>query len=685
MSDPAVPPAPRDEARSRAVVTVTPNPSYRASTPFEGWGTSLVWFAHATGAYPDEVREELYARIFGPEGLDLTVARYNVGGGNASDVDDSYIRPGGDVPGWWRADLPGISSTYADRDTYRAAWDADDDASFDLDADPGQRWWLQKLAREGQITRWEAFSNSPPYFMTTSGYATGGFEASTDQLLTESVDQFTGYVLRVVEHLEDAHGIRFHTIDPMNEPNVEYWMTFVDEDGTLSCRGQEGAQLSPALQAAVVESLQRRLARPGTRTTAMISGPDETKPLLWVTDWDGWTPAARDAVGQLNVHTYETEGRTQVRDIAKATGKPLWMSEVDGHFGAGFDPEDVDHGLGMATRIVDDLRELEPSAWVFWQPLEDLYNMEVNDDKGWGSIFIDFDCDADGLSRRRKSDGDPGTPWRIVTNTKFDMSRNFTRYVRPGDVQVATDDTSSVTFVKPDGRSAVVVHVNDTGSAREVVLDLTRFASWSGASVTPVVTTGTCDTTNGHLVLAAQEPELVDELSGKVTVHVPARSVTTLLVEGVSGVAEGAGPPDGIPIVLQNLAHGTVLTTTSGAKAPYAAAPGSAVADEQHWTLTTVAGEGTHRRTVVVRDTAGAALAVDAAGTVALEDPAEGSARQRWILNTLDGHHYGLLNVSSGTQLDAGDDVGAPLTARRSTPSHVQSWRLLAPADTAAL
>ncbi|MDR1799163.1 MAG: hypothetical protein LBR19_04655, partial [Bifidobacteriaceae bacterium] len=69
-------------AAATVPVTITPNPWY-AQEPFEGWGTSLVWFANATGDYPTELREQFYQLVFGEDGLDLTVARYNIGGGNA--------------------------------------------------------------------------------------------------------------------------------------------------------------------------------------------------------------------------------------------------------------------------------------------------------------------------------------------------------------------------------------------------------------------------------------------------------------------------------------------------------------------------------------------------------------------------------------------------------------------------
>lgn len=49
-------------AADTAGITITPNPSY-LGPEFEGWGTSLVWFANATGGYPDDVRQDLLSLI----------------------------------------------------------------------------------------------------------------------------------------------------------------------------------------------------------------------------------------------------------------------------------------------------------------------------------------------------------------------------------------------------------------------------------------------------------------------------------------------------------------------------------------------------------------------------------------------------------------------------------------------
>jgi hypothetical protein len=50
--------------------------------PFRGWGTSLAWWAHGVGAWPDEPLDRVVKLVTDPEhGLGLSVFRYNIGGG----------------------------------------------------------------------------------------------------------------------------------------------------------------------------------------------------------------------------------------------------------------------------------------------------------------------------------------------------------------------------------------------------------------------------------------------------------------------------------------------------------------------------------------------------------------------------------------------------------------------------
>ncbi len=148
------------------------------------------------------------------------------------------------------------------------------------------------------------------------------------------MDKFAGYLTTVVDELEKEHGIRFDTIDPFNEPNTNYWSTNIPAGQTwpTSASRQEGAHIGPQRQDEMIKALAARLADPDTTTDAVISAMDETNPGIFATNWNTWSPAAKAAVDQLNVHTYGTQGRPIVRDIAKAADKPLWMSEVEGNW-----------------------------------------------------------------------------------------------------------------------------------------------------------------------------------------------------------------------------------------------------------------------------------------------------------------------------------------------------------------
>nr|WP_307327236.1 glycoside hydrolase [Microbacterium sp. SORGH_AS_1204] len=672
-------------------VRVTPNPA-TASAPFEGWGTSLVWFANATGNYPADVRQKLFDAVFGEDGLNLNIARYNIGGGNATDV-PSYLRPGGAVPGFWNPNLPAtdaqgaITSTYADRERYKAAWNPDDPTHYDFDADSAQRWWIDAL--KDKVTHWEAFSNSPPYFLTQSGFVSGGINnATSEQLATADMDKFAGYLTTVVDELEKEHGIQFDTIDPFNEPNTNYWSTNIPAGQTwpTSASRQEGAHIGPQRQDEMIKALAARLADPDTTTDAVISAMDETNPGIFQTNWNAWSTEAKSAVDQLNVHTYGTQGRPVVRDIAKAADKPLWMSEVEGNWtpGKGFNPADIGNGLGMAEHIQADLRELEPDAWVFWQPVEDLYNMEKVEQLNWGSVFIDFDCNAEGKSERRIKDGDADPSCKVLTNEKYNTVRNFTHYIRPGDHLIATDNTQSTAATDADGDGATIVHVNSETADRTVEIDLSRFGSVAaGATVTPVVTTQSTLENPAVNALKQGAAVAVNPATKTATLTVPARSVTTFVIDGVSGVADTAASfRDGQSVQLQGLQSGLMLDGGASLAIRPAATTAEA-AKTQTWTVRSLEGQGTNRHRFTLENAAGQYLGVANGGTVLVDSDPAGAAADRnlqWMASTTDGTHFSVLSVGGERVLDVNGASSQPETRVglwTSNGGGNQSWRLL--------
>ncbi|UNK70329.1 family 43 glycosylhydrolase [Microbacterium sp. H1-D42] len=680
--------APTAATAAEPDAVLTPNPAVTGPA-FEGWGTSLVWMANATGGYPDELRNALIDKVFGDEGLNLNIARYNIGGGNASGVAD-YLRPGGAVPGWWNAEAPlsddagAISSNYDDRDRYLASWTGETASDYDFTADAAQLAWVDAI--KDQVTTWEAFSNSPPYFMTESGYTSGGFDSNAEQIKPEAIDKFATYLKTVVERVEDNHGISFDTIDPLNEPNTNYWGTELDGAGKPTGGRQEGAHVGPQRQAEVLTALAAELAEDGTTTKAALSGPDETNPGRFITDWEGWTAEAKQAVAQLNVHTYGTGDRLRARDVAKSADKPLWMSEVEGNWGGGWNPASISNGLGVAERITDDLRELDPSAWVLWQPLEDLYNMQKTENQNWGSIFVDFDCNADGDSERRIADGDADPSCKVLTNTKFDTIRNFTHYIEPGDRIVPTNDSRTTSAVKADGTGAVLVHANHGDSGRTVRVDLSRFADIAAdATVTPVVTTESPAADPSSDALVAGTSVKVDPVTKSAVLTVPARSVTTFVVTGVSGAAADAPAiRDGETFRLIGSQSTKPLAGTSAGAALGDAAASDADAT-QLWTATRVTeGDGTARDRFVLRLADGRALAVDGDKTtlraVSPEEAADDESVQ-WMMNSTNGSTFSLLSAARDRVLDVSDQstsVGAKVGVWTSNAGANQQFRIVA-------
>lgn len=697
-------PVAAEPAAGGKTLTVTPNPWY-ASGPFQGWGTSLVWFANATGDYPEDLRNQLYDLLFSQEdGLGLTIARYNIGGGNSSDT-PHYLRPGGAVDGFWRQDPTGSSglyggktTNYADKASVRANFKATDDAYYDWDKDSTQRWWLDRLVQDGNLTGLEAFANSAPWFMTESGYTSGGFNSSNQQLSTNAVEQYVQYLVHVTEHLEKQYGATFQTLDPFNEPNTNYWGTGMN-NGKPSAR-QEGMHVGADQQATIIAALKKALDQAGSDTA--ISAMDETNTPTFVNNWSSYPASIRDAVGQMNVHTYWSPTTEQVRDLARSADKQFWMSEVEGNWDStGFNPSSTANALGFAGKIADDLRGLQPNAWVLWQPVEDYYNMQLKEKLNWGEIDIDFDCQyydtttdtplgtkdtapaghtSAFLSDRRVADNKGKTsgvePCRIMLNSKFNVLRNFTNFIRPGDALVPTNDTASTAAINADGTSTTIVHTNDTAAPQTVTVDLSKFANIAdGASATAYVST-TPNSPDGvpeeimKTGLVAQDPVAVEAASRSVTLTVPAQSVTTIVVDGVSGVAADAGVRTGTTYQLMGVQSNLALsatTSTDGKASASVVTPAvtASAAKAQTWTLHEVERSSvSSARTYVLQSASGKVMTSTSAklgvggGTASASDltleQASKNPSALWTIGSTDGSRSTFVNRATAQPLEVG-------------------------------
>jgi galactan endo-1,6-beta-galactosidase len=401
---------------------------------WEGWGSSLAWWARAVGGTGNS---DYYADLVyttkttdGYPGLGLNIVRYNVGGGG---INQAQENKGGKLE--WQMDIHGYWPDPDDRDPTKWNWAAD----------LNQRSLMLK-ARDRGANVFEMFSNSPLWWMNRNR-STAGSDTGANCLLPEHYDRFAFYLAQVARYSADHWGIKFDSVEPFNEPSAGWWRY---------PQRQEGCHFNVSAQQAVLEHVRRALDRAHLNDVA-VAAADENNTDTALRTWNGYDSATRALVGRVNVHGYppaiESDGDRQRVALRRAIGrKRLWQSEYG---------DDDASGYTMAQAIIRDLKQLQPAAWVYWQPVEpDVPEF------GWGLLNANYIDTHDQMSWKK-------TPL-VRVNRKFFVYGQFTRYIRPGYHLVSIEDPNSLAAYDPSSHRLVIVTV--TGSAeKSVSFDLSRF------------------------------------------------------------------------------------------------------------------------------------------------------------------------------------------------------------------
>ena len=440
----------------RKITISTANMSGTNDGVFEGWGTSLCWWANRVG-FSEKLTKDSARLFFSKEdGIGLNIMRYNIGGGD--DPGHNHIRrTDSEIPGWWKYD------------------EEKKEFVFNGETDKNQLSVLSEAYKaSGDDAYVEAFSNSPPYYMTVSGCSSGSKNAVRTNLKKSQVVPFAKYLAEVCDYIQNNYNIKIKSLAAMNEPFTNYWRYLSEK--------QEGCHISPGKMQSDVLVATANALRERNLSDITVTASDETNTKLQLKALRKLSPEALEVVGRISTHTYE-RATSKVGKLAREIGKNIWMSETDWSSVSGEDTGEMGPAIWLSEKIIEDMVTIKPSAWVIWQIVA-AYISRVPDSKGrldmpgvpdltkgfWGTAFADIDKEE------------------IYLTQKYYAFGQFSRYIRPGMTIVNIDKRSIAAYDKSTDR-LVLVCVNPKGKEEDVKISFPTFARYD-RKIAPIRTSG---------------------------------------------------------------------------------------------------------------------------------------------------------------------------------------------------
>lgn len=447
----------------------------------EGWGVSLCWWANMCGNWDDAKIDEIVTWLTSPTGLNYNVFRYNIGGGD--DPTHTHMRDGKGI----RAEMQGFKVSA--------------DADYDWSRDEAQRKIMLKIKEKRPDAIFEAFSNSAPWWMTTSKCSSGnGTLIASANLPSSSYEAFANYLVDVCKHYKDEYGIEFRTLEPFNEPNSTFWKKNGD---------QEGCIFGQSAQVAFLKVLQPILAASGLNT--VISAADENSISTALSGLKYYNSNnAQDLVGQWNTHSYSgtNTNRANFAALAHGVGKKVWQSEtgpLDLNLNDAYAEE-----LAITKRLFDDVRYMDCDAWIDWQYVEDWSEQ-------W-SMVVAPDFSQNNYNRTKN----------------YYVREQVTRNISPGFRFISTDDDNTLAAIDPVNNRMIFVILNQAATEAKHEFSL----SGCYASGTPAA----------YITSASQNYARYTSFSendGVYSVSLPGQSIITFIInlapldEAPEGIADG--------------------------------------------------------------------------------------------------------------------------------------------------
>lgn len=398
-----------------------------------------------------------------------------------------------------------------------------------------------KKAHAWGVKVWAAPWTPPPKWKTNNDKS-GKDKA---RLKPGNYADFASYLADFVEWME-AQGVPLYAITPQNEPDWE-----AEWDGCLYSAEEMatfiGDYLGPEFEKRGLDTLivapdTAHLSNLPPRAETLVKNANVMKYL------DG-----------ISTHPYMQEGVMGLPDgwsLPRDNNLFFWQTEIS--WESFFENSNNDTpdpgmktGLWMGKMIHEHLTKYWMNAWSYW-------NLTA--------AASDY---ADDPARKN--------PALIQEGVKYKRAYvlgNYAKFVRPGYTRIeATASPASglyfSAYKSPTGDRVAVVAINDNNAAASETVKLTGALAGPVLSVTPYVT-------SDSLALAAQTPVTFSAADNSFPAQLPARSVTTFVLDvevvepvgaggagGTGGVGGADGTTGGTTAVGGTTATGGVGGTTS--------------------------------------------------------------------------------------------------------------------------
>jgi O-glycosyl hydrolase len=527
------------------------------------FGSSDAWSVEFIGLWPDAKRDSLAQLLFSnaydangnPRGIALSNWRYRIGDGSL-DQSNNGLASGN----WFKATHCFLKP----------------DGSYDWTKQAGNMYFVKKAKAYG-VPHFTGWTDSPPYFMTKSGYVfrvTG--VTQNYNLNADKYDDYANYLATVANHLENE-GIHLDVVSPVNEPQWTW-------DGTVGNASQPGSYCTNAEMAGLVKAINTAFVANNVTSKILIS---EAGALDYLYTGNAgvtgdqintfWNPSSASYIGNqealsnyVSGHGYFTEttvastisNRQSLLSKMQSVNPLLeyWQTEYsllsEGYSKEKANMDPIDYSLFIARIIHYDLTVANCTGWDWWST----FSRAWAKDHFYRFALINWYPNVDNAGCN------DGT--FLLTKNLWTIG-NFSHFVRPGYKRLSLNRSDFLTAEQSANKQLVSAYVSPAADTIVyVVINYAAYDQHLTLKCNNLPLEGTFDELKPYVTSATDDLKAYPAVDATQDVTVMARSVTTFVgkINKTAGLEPGTNDnltTDEV-LIYPNPASGKVFVTLMG-------------------------------------------------------------------------------------------------------------------------